>query len=153
MYMKKALFALSLLVVSPLIVAEEAVVATTEVSAPKAEAPKVETPAVVEAPKVEAPVAAQTPVSQGIFSRSYHAVKNGTVNSVVFVKDGVVCVYDKVTGTIERFTPQMILNVRDSVRSLIANNPFIAVALTAFVTVKTVEYLAESSDLDEDASF
>jgi hypothetical protein len=170
--MKKTLFALSLLVVAPMVKASEdaalVVDTTTSVSAPV-----VDTTSAADAPveAVEAPVASVIEVvsvvpvvspSKNIFAKGFEkaangvsSVKNSTVNGAVFVKDGVFYAYDKVTGKIEAFTPNMILNARDSVRSTIANYPLTAVALTAFVTVKVANYFSDSSDvdIDEDDSF
>ncbi len=173
--MKKALFALSLLVVAPMIKASEKnsrleqQEAVLQAKADDAASTVQETSVVEEtvvAPVVEevtAPVVAEevTAPAKNIFAKGFEkaangmaSVKNGTVNGVVFVKDGVFYAYDKVTGKIEAFTPNMILNVRDSVRSTIANYPLTAIALTAFVAVKASEFFAASSeDEDEDDSF
>ena len=99
---------------------------------------------------------ASVPAKKNLFARGFDSVKNGTVNSVVFVKDGVVSVYDKTTGAFERFTPNFILSARDSVRNVIASYPLTAVALTAFVAVKAQEYVEpflSDEENDEDDSF
>lgn len=151
--MKKALFVLSLLVVAPMKSSNTASAKTTSATPTE----KGNT----------------TPTEKGIFakgcekvSNGVSAVTNGTVNSVVAFKDGVFYVYDKVTGTVERFTPNMILSARDSVRNLIASYPLTAVALTAYITVKASEYCSDitfkdaleyfsltSGDASEDDSF
>lgn len=151
--MKKALFALSLLVVAPMIKAEDVV----QAAAVEIPAAVVETSVAVETP-ASAPI---NPPSKNIFAQGVEkagnvvaSVKNSTVNGVVFVKDGIFYAYDKVTGTVEAFTPNMILNARDSVRSTIANYPLTAIALTAFVTVRISDFFSASCEVeDEDDSF
>lgn len=174
--MKKALFALSLLVVAPISANDEIIAAPVEeVSAPVApveEVPAIPAPVeevpvtsapveeVVVTPAVEvaAPVKTASLFEKGRTKISNGAtfVKDGVVYSVVSAKDGVFYAYDKVTGTIEKFTPNMILNAKDSVRGAIASYPLTAVALTAFVAVKASNYFsapAQEVEESEDDQF
>lgn len=138
---------------------QAAVSAPVETVATVVAAPVETAAAVVAAPAavVESTPAPVVPAAKGIFAKGSEkvsngvaSIKNGTVNGVVFIKDGLVCVYDKVTGKIEAFTPQMILNARDSIRGTIANYPLTAVALSAFVAVQASNYFSAPSEAAED---
>lgn len=163
--MKRSLFALSLLMVLPVLKASDN--ATSENAqasveqTPVVETLVVETPAVEVVPSVEqTPVIENTPAVEvkapSVFAKGYEKisngvlfVKDGAVKSVISAKDNVVYAYDVTTGTIEKYTPSMILNARDSVRNVVASYPLAAVALTAFVAVKASQYFSASFEAEE----